>query len=198
MSLINDALKQARRTEPKDLAPADGPALSPVESARRSGGPDFLMVSLVAVILLLAGLLLWQWFRGDGVMTVRANTIPVEAKPVPAAFANPTPPPAPVAVAPAPTVSPLVNSTNVTSTLAVPTNASVSTNLEAVAQPSKPLPPTYKLQSIFYFAKNPSAVINGKTVSIGSRVGDARVLTITKESATIVNQAGQIKVLELP
>jgi cytoskeletal protein RodZ len=198
MSLINDALKKAKRTEPKNLAPADGPALSPVESAHRSGGTDSLMISLVAVILLLAGLLLWQWFRGDGLITVRANTAPAEVKPVPAAIASPAPTPAPVASAPSPAVSPVVNSSNVASTPAVPANASVSTNLEAAAQPPKPAPPTYKLQSIFYFAKNPTAVINGKTVSVGSRVVDARVLAITKDSATIQTQAGQTQVLELP
>jgi hypothetical protein len=54
------------------------------------------------------------------------------------------------------------------------------------------------LQSIFYFSQNPSAVINSKTVFVGSRVGEARVLAISKESATIVLLSGQTNVLELP
>ncbi len=38
----------------------------------------------------------------------------------------------------------------------------------------------YKLQGIFYKRNNPSAAINGRTVFVGGRVGDARVTAITR------------------
>ncbi len=73
------------------------------------------------------------------------------------------------------------------------TNAIVA---EPVVEPVKPV--AYKLQSIFYFAKNPAAMINGKTVFVGNRVGEARVVAIGKESAMIMLTTGETQVLELP
>jgi len=70
-------------------------------------------------------------------------------------------------------------------------------NAPAVAEPPKPLPPVFRLQSIFFRAKNPSAVINGKTLFLGGRVGDARIVAIDQESATIVTSAGKTNVLLL-
>jgi hypothetical protein len=45
--------------------------------------------------------------------------------------------------------------------------------------------------------KRPSAQINGKTLFIGDKLGDSRVVAIGQESATLVG-AGKTNVLILP
>ncbi len=195
MSLINDALKRAKEAQPKGLAPAAGPSLHPVAAERRSG-PDILLVMLAVVIFLLAGLLLWEWFFGAGSeLKVRANTFPAAAV-KPAAEVEVSPPmPAPaqpVATAPE-------SKDDVTNAPSNPTVVESPTNTPVVAaEPPKPEPIKYKLQGIFYYAKNPSAVINGKTVFVRSLVGDVQVVAIGRDSATIMMANGQTKVLDLP
>jgi hypothetical protein len=176
MSLINDALKRAKETQPQGVAAA-GPSLQPVLTAQRAR-PDFLLPMLALVILLLAALLFWAWSHGVEVVKVRANSFPVAVTPSPVAEPSPVAPANPVVAAAA--VEPMTNAV-----VAAP-----------VVEPVKPV--TYKLQSIFYFAKNPSAVINGKTVYAGSRVGEAHVVAIGKESATIMLATGETQLLELP
>jgi hypothetical protein len=75
------------------------------------------------------------------------------------------------------------------------TNTALTTE---TASPVLPPPkPPLKLQAIFYRARNPSAVINSKTVFRGDKVADAKVLAIDRESVTLwVN--GQTNVLTLP
>jgi hypothetical protein len=170
MSLINDALKRARQAQPENLAPADGPWLRPVERAPRGARPDFLMLALIGVVLVLAGVLLLQWFH-SGDLIVRAKTIPA---------------------APAPEAIHATPASVQTAAVAQP-----ATNLAVAVEPAKPPPIVYKLQSIFYFPKNPSAVINGKTVHEGTVVGEARVVAIGQESATILMGSGETNILEL-
>ena len=188
MSLINDALKRAQETQPQGVAAA-GPSLQPVGAVARAR-PDFLLPMLALVILLLAGLLFWAWSHGVGAVKVRANSFPAAATPSAVTEASPaaamttpvaaTTAPANTVVAQAAVVEPV-------------TNAVVA---EPVVEAVKPV--AYKLQGIFYFAKNPSAVINGKTVYAGNHVGEAQVVAIGKESATIVLTTGETQVLELP
>jgi hypothetical protein len=75
--------------------------------------------------------------------------------------------------------------------------SSAATNIAELPAP-KPPPPAFKLQSIFYSPRNPSVVINGKILFIGDRVGEARVISIRQDSATIVTSAGKTNLLELP
>ena len=42
----------------------------------------------------------------------------------------------------------------------------------------------FKVQGIFY-QKNPSAIVNGKTVFVGDRVGHAKVVSIEREAVTL-------------
>lgn len=69
-----------------------------------------------------------------------------------------------------------------------------STN-PTVAEVQPPTPPPLKLQGIVY-SKRASAVINGKTVFIGDRVREFRVLAITQDAAILVG-AGHTNVLSL-
>lgn len=69
------------------------------------------------------------------------------------------------------------------------------TNSAAPApEPSKP--PGPKLQAIVFNPSRPSAIISGKTVFAGDRVGEWRVFSIRPDRATLVN-AGETNVLKL-
>jgi hypothetical protein len=201
MSLINDALKQAKAAQPAKAAPADGPALRPVDGARRSEGTGFLLPALVVVILALAVTLLWIWFHSSGPaeLAVRARTVPekVQVQPVPA----PEPVKQVVEAPVAPQVKPFEPATNATVTTAVPsipnTNDSAVDATNAVTVVPKPEPPTYKLQGIFYNPKRPSAMVSGKTVFVGDHVKGAKVISIQPESVTIMTPEGEKKVMEL-
>jgi hypothetical protein len=197
MSLINDALRQARQAQPANPAPANGPPLTPVEPVHRPGGSTLALPMIIAVVLAVAVALLWIYFRtGSDVLMVRASSHPQTSVEV----ARPQPPAPSLAAIPATT--PAATPTPVPPVNAVATNTNApanepAANVPAVAEPPKALPPVYRLQSIFFRAKNPSAVINGKTLFLGSRVGDARIVAIDQESATIVTSAGQTNVLLL-
>jgi hypothetical protein len=183
MSMINDALKRAKETQPKSTAAAEGPPLQHVNVVRPARRPDLLLPLLVAVILLLAALLFGLW----------SKSLP-EVQPVQVAEISK---PVPVIAPPTNLMANLTNGTNATN--ASNATNTISTNVVlAVMEPPKPPPITYKLQSIFYRPNNPSAVINGKTLYLGSKVGEAHVLAIGKESATIVTASGQTILLELP
>src|SRR5271165_7164921 len=93
MSLINDALKRAKETQPKGGAPAAGPALRPVNAPRAERRTDYLLPLLVAIILLLAAVLFALWWQsGLGVVKVRAKSLPEAAQQIPLAE-NPKPAP---------------------------------------------------------------------------------------------------------
>jgi cytoskeletal protein RodZ len=189
MSLINDALKQAKAAQ-SATPTAAGPTLKPVEQARRSGGSGILLPIVILLVLLLAGILLWQWFNGQGAIKVRAKTVDSStqaASPMVVASIAPTP----VAAVPAPVEPAPVQKE------AAPASAPAVTNVVTVEQP-KPQPPTYKLQGIFYRHKGSSAVINGRTVWVGQRVGEARVTAIEQETVTLALSDGTTKVLESP
>lgn len=201
MSLINDALKQAKAARPATATTADGPALRPAFSPRRShDGNNFLLPALTVVILALGSLLLWQWTRSaHGETTVRARTIEPAQPAPPTAVVAPAPvsvpqtvvstPPPPVTPAPQPAVAAPVQQ---------PASSNPQPVVAAPVQPVVPPPPAFKLQGIFFRAKKPSAVINGKTLFIGDRVGTAHLVAITQESATILTADGEKKLLELP
>jgi hypothetical protein len=63
-----------------------------------------------------------------------------------------------------------------------------------VAAPPKT--PPLRLQAIVFNPKQPSALISGKTVFVGDKLGDTRVVAIDRESATLV-KSGQTNVLSL-
>jgi hypothetical protein len=195
MSMINDALKRAKETQPKSTAAAAGPLLEHVNVVRPARRPDLLLPLLVAVILLLAAVLFGLWWHSDlGVVMVRAKSLPEPVQPIHVAeISKPAPVIAPPVVMASPTnlIANVTNGTNAT-------NALSPNVVLAAVEPPKPPPITYKLQSIFYRPNNPSAVINGKTLYLGSKVGEAHVLAIGKESATIVTASGQTILLELP
>ena len=56
--------------------------------------------------------------------------------------------------------------------------------------------PTPKLQAVVSDPKRPSAIISGKSVFVGDKYGDLRVVAITQESVKLVG-GGQTNVLVL-
>jgi len=64
----------------------------------------------------------------------------------------------------------------------------------AATVPAKPAP--LKLQGIVFNPNRPSAVINGRTLFIGDKIRDMRVVAITPDSATLAG-GGHTNVLSL-
>jgi hypothetical protein len=63
--------------------------------------------------------------------------------------------------------------------------------------PAAPPPPTLKLQGIVYDSVRPWAIVDGKTVYPGSRVGDCRVKAISQNTLTLEDTNGSLKTLFL-
>lgn len=204
MSLINEALKRAKQAPPPRVPEL---SLRPVETpaSERRGSPITapLVLSLVGVVALL---LVWEIFRQSGVVSPRhdlvvsAQTAAVAEQPAatPAAATSPITAPAPKpAPSPQPPPAAAVPGAGLTigtgaTNIAAPAN---ETNAAPAAAPA-PEPPPLKLQGIVYNPSRPSAMINGRTVFIGERVRDFRVVAITSTSVTL-SANGQSKVLEL-
>jgi hypothetical protein len=70
------------------------------------------------------------------------------------------------------------------------------TNSVAIAPPP-PKPPPLRLQAIVFNPRRPSVVINGRTLFVGEKLGDSRVVAIDQESATLVG-AGRTNILTMP
>jgi hypothetical protein len=188
MSLINDALRKARKTQPEE-ATANGPDLLPVDAGARTCSRSIITLPfIIAVVLVLASVLLWAWYRaGRGELVVRGNSNPASVTAAPQA-SEPT----------ASTEKP-TSATTIASAPAVATRVDAgSTNiLLAATEAPRPAAPVYKLEGIFYNPKKPTAVINGDLVYVGSRVEEGRVVAIDEESATVVTSAGETNLLVL-
>jgi hypothetical protein len=208
MSLINDALKKARATQPMGAASGvtPGPALRPRSAPRRKGA-SFLTLA-IAVVLLLAAALLVAWYHaGRENLVARAKTPAVSAasKPlVETALATvPAVQPARaqiVSPAPAetPAAQPVVEVRAAPPQIVSPPPAQVMPpHVRTLSNAPKPVARTYKLEGIFYSPKGPSAVIDGDLVTVGSEVQDGQVVAIDNESATVVTTAGETNVLVL-
>lgn len=202
MSLINDALKRATRNQPTTMAIAPEPAapMQPVEYRRR-GLPWYFFPALLAIVAAAC------WFIVMGVQARRESSSPVP-KPITLHAREPepqTPTPTPASTAGAeasPATStrvastpPTVPNNSIPPEAATPaTEASAKPPPPAPAPPTEPAKPAFRLQGIFFRPTNPSALVNGKSVWVGSRIDGATVKTITRDSLTIeVN--GQTTVL---
>ena len=67
----------------------------------------------------------------------------------------------------------------------------------ASEKPPAPKPAPLKLQGILFHPAHPAVMIGGKTLVIGDKLGEWRVVAISQESATLVN-ACQTNLLTLP
>ena len=208
MSLINDALRRAKEAQ-QQTPPPPSPELPfrPVEPAQQSArrGLDLLLPVALAAVALLLLLFAWGWTQTRGAHT----PLEVNARTARARQAT-TPAPA-VAVQPAPAKTPAsaaVPTTGAAAGLAMDaTDASADeplasveesevTSAPAITAPPPPKPAPLRLQAIIFNPKRPSAMIGGKTLFVGDKVGDLRIVAIGKDSATLAG-GGQTNVLSL-
>jgi len=164
MSRINDALKQARQAAPPGVPqplPQSGIPLRREEKSSLWSG--LLLTGLI--LFALAGL---SWFGWSATHHKAVETTVVQA---PASQPLPIAPPPPVAA----TVTPVA----VVAPVAVvpPTNP-------PVVPATPPLP---VVQGIFYSPTDPSAIVSGKTVRPGNRLGNYMVKAIDQISVTLVD-----------
>ena len=166
MSLINDALKRARESQ-RNNPPSGAPPLPPVESPAR-GGTGWILAAAAILFLAAACLFIGPFLFGDKAAPVAATNAPGITAPPPAEAA---PEPAPV-------------------TNALPPPAT-NTNPPVAAPVEQPL----KLQGIIFNASRPLAIVNGKAVNVGDRVGDYQVKQILKTSVVFQRPDGSQKTL---
>jgi hypothetical protein len=192
MSLINDALKRASQsTAPTTTTPASAPepAARPSNANRKpSLWPVIVFPALLLAILGGAG-----WFL---VKHLRAAS-PVQAS----ARQNPSAPsvqeqPAVKTVSEKPAVAAGLPAG--TATLPIQKATTQTSNETAsVAAPLPPPAPAFKLQGIFYKPVQPLAMVNGRTVGVGDRVLNGKIVAIRRDSVSVFVD-GQTKVLTLP
>lgn len=190
MSLINDALKRAQKAQAQTPPPAQPAAdLRPAEPVSYAWhGIGLLLPAALALVALLTLFLVWEMARQRTNVEVRAATPPQATSPTPAQASDHAVDAAPAQITPPP------RNTAPPTTTSSPTATAVGTNAPASDDTAKPSAP--KLQAVIYNPRNPSAVINGRTVFRGDRVGPFRVVTITADSATLVGE-GQTNRLSL-
>ncbi|MGD0260181.1 MAG: hypothetical protein ABSD29_10200 [Verrucomicrobiota bacterium] len=221
MSLINDALRRAKDAQQQvPLPPSPHLPFRPVEpappTARRSLG--LFLPTALAVAALLALLFVWERVQrghSTGPTEVNARTArvaspvgaprlasvsPATAATAPALATQPGPaaqsasPPSPLTGATATLASNA--SSAATNAPAADAQQSEVTNTAAMTPPPPPKPAPLRLQGIVFNPRRPSAMISGRTLFVGDKLGDLRVVAIDQQSATLAG-AGQTNVLSL-
>lgn len=167
MSLINDALKRAKRSQQQ--TPSGALPLPPVES-RSPGGTDWALPTLAALFVAGACLFIGLAFakrtlpaKNPGNPTIVATVAPQKIETSAAAHDLPKTSPAP----------------------ASQTAAGSSTSSKL------------KVQGIFYDPSRPQAIVNGRTIGVGARVGDFRVKAISPDRVVFIAADGTEKILGL-
>jgi hypothetical protein len=191
MSLINDALKRAQEAQKKSPAPLAGAPLHAVPAQHNK--TLWIIVAFVAGVLFFGALGLFFGLRTNHLAS--PTTLPKrEIQNVNVQPAIEKPP----AVVPVTNVPSSVVSTAIP--IATPDSTPVLNQTTTTSANETPLPrattPKIKLQAIFYRPKNPSVVINGKTLFVGEEVAGAKVVAITIKSVTIIS-SGETNVLTL-
>jgi len=156
MSLINDALKQARQAPPRNT-PNAMQQLQPAAGAEESSSAVWLIPAIV-IFLIVAAIFFIGWAAAH-------NTVK-------GIVTSPVPPPPDEQYIPAANPAVVISNpadTNQTNT--------------AVLPPPVVLP---KLQGIFYSATMPTAILNGKTVAQGDQFHDFKVKTISKYTVILI------------
>lgn len=207
MSLINDALKRAK--EAQQQAPPPPPTnlpFRPVEPAQQGArrGLGILLLATLALAALLVLFLIWQLAQTRPAAPsteVNARTAPAR-QPASASVETGAAIPVPAAkpdLAPAPLAA--LATALASDTTPERTNPPLpavqegeQTNAAAVLGSQAPNPAPLRLQGIVINPRRPSAVINGKTLFLGDKLGNFRLVALDQYSATLVG-AGQTNVL---
>ncbi len=216
MSLINDALKRAKEAQRRAPAPPSSQMqFRPVEPAERARyGLGLLLPAALAFAAVLALFCVWQWAqermpaepREARARAPRAAPATIASQPVAPSSAaadqaaqasSPAEPsPRPDAVSEVANLLPVTSSATPAGPPLAQEQGSNDTGSTTIASPPPPKPTPLRLQAIVFNPKRPSVLINGKTLFIGEKLGDARVVAIDQESATLVG-GGKTTVLTL-
>ena len=176
MSLINDALKRARESQ-RNNPPTGAPPLPPVEHSARGGAGWILAVAAVLFLAAVGIFLGPALFAHKAPPTAAVKTTKISTLPT-------------VVAAPAPNVPASPPKTARTPAALPPTPAANTIPPPAVA--TEPLP---KVQGIIFNAARPLAIVGGRTVSVGDRVGGFQVKQILKSSVIFQQPDGSQKTL---
>lgn len=205
MSLINDALKRAKQVQQEQPARTEpGPQLRPIEARPVERNALALMLPAVALVILGLGcFVVWNSLAHKPQATTAAQFEQLSAA-APAALPTALPIESAASVATAPVAqfgnSPIVVPTTSTASAfsqRESSSAEVPSGTQAAVEAATPKPAMPKLQAIFYHPTRPSAMINGKSVFLGDKVGELRVAAIDQESITLAG-GSQTNVLTLP
>lgn len=190
MSLINDALKRAREAQQQAPAPPLAePQLRPVEPEKHTRHNVGLLILAALALIALGGLVLvWQISRkhSEDIQQVSAKTPPATA---PTGEPSSTPGSTTATV---PTTK--AAATAAETAQASPATGAAITNAAPVPDAVPATPPPPKLQGIVFNPKRPSALIDGRTLFLGDRFGQFRVVAITTQTVTLAG-AGVTNVL---
>jgi hypothetical protein len=210
MSLINDALKRTKEAQQQAARSASpGAHLRPLVAAPSPArGPGRVWPGVLGVAGLLALFLIWQAIRSPGPAPVVAAA-PARPEPSPAGRSSTTGPglegASPVSLpasqpAPgsgAPEADPATNQPAVEIVSACGPAPAAPSPAAAAPETPVPGPPPLKLQAIVFHPTRPWAMISGKTLFVGDRLGEMELVAVGREGATLVG-AGQTNVLNLP
>jgi cytoskeletal protein RodZ len=187
MSLINDALKRAKQAQQDSPDAPQQVQFRPVEPGQQRVKKNYTSIWIVVVII--AGLIIGFVFRQ--LRRENNTTIPKEVKAREIVPANPI----------AQETSPRAPAHAAAATASTPKSV---TQEPSAQQPAAAVPiyrtqepmPTPKLQAVVFDPKRPSAIISGKSVFVGDKYGDLRIVAISQESVKLVG-GGQTNVLVL-
>jgi hypothetical protein len=213
MSLINDALKRASNNKRRESG--DGPSLQPTFEDRHSRlAASLIPVLLIIIVIAAAGYGGWSWYSKRKASETAAGDKTNSVARIPATAAAPATN-NPIARAQA-TLAKVTARNNVEETNAIPAfpgaakngvNGSKSNGVTVGAKtaptangtvtiPGVAPSPEPRLQAIYYRLKDPSVLINGRTVKQGQEVDGMRIVKIERNAVT-VEQNGKTRVLTL-
>lgn len=154
--------------------------MQPTYRPIRTGGPGFSITTLCLLAVLAIGAVAYVYWKRGGLATT-ART----AAPPPAANTN---------------NNPIARSAKILGTVqalnqegektadAIQTSAKPSEEPLSATPVAAAVPSPHKLQAIFY-GKNPTALINNKSVKVGDEIDGAKIVAITQKSVRIQNGA---------
>jgi len=185
MSLINDALKRAK-TQQQSAPAAPKVQFRPVEPARQQAKKNHTAIWIA--VLIMTGLVIGFVFRQ--LTRENKNAAPKEVKAREIVPANPIP----QETAPGAQVHPAAATVSTPQSVGHESSAQSASAVPVIQQEEPRIVP--KLQAVVFDPKHPSAIISGRSVFVGDRVNDLRVVAISQESVTLAGN-GQTNVLVL-
>ena len=200
MSLINDALKRASQTAPSAVPAAEKVQEAPVTPVSAPKKPALWPLFIFPVLsLVLLGGAGWYFLRNSEIGALRLNEteLKAEGRQIPESISAQKPALIPSEAVAAKSTIEKAAAPGKTTTPAERGTVTTSNEVAAATAPTPPPPPTFRLQGIFYKPNQPLAMINGKTVGVGDKISNGKVLTIRKDSVSVWAE-GQTKVLTLP